>query len=808
MRTGPIDRFAEQRARRRRRRRARRTATTAGPFDRLAEQRARRRRRQRVRKRRAALDRSNFEVARLQRQRKRAAKRNARRIQRQRRRAAREARPRWWRDRPGAPKRAEARLRRAARRDELRQKFPQLTWYRGLPEQTALPRWEIVTLGIVALAAGIGVATSSKDPTGAPLIDLGWSLVVGTAVALAGTRAPRRVLLACGAVAALGVESWWALAGVGAMAMASGLVYRQRGVIVGLRVLHAASAGLTLVALVRIPPLRFAPPGPGWTVASLGVAAIGIVVILVSGWWNSPRSVRTATAIVAAAGASLVILLTGSLWLVLRNNQLDADVALVAEGTTHSTSDLAASLADLEAAGPSLEQIDRRLSWPVWLPLRAVPLAAQQLTALDATVDTARDLVARAGDGAAVVNSPALRPEPGRVDVAALTALEEPLARTVASLEAADERLNSIGSSLLLPGIATLVDDIQTAAADALPPTELALSGTQAVASMLGAQDPKTWLVQYVGAGGTQAQLAVADNGVITPLDLFVFLDPALATSIGDLSTSPDYPTAAAEAAAQIANAGLRVDGIITVDPIGASAIASAFGASEAAGNPAALVAALGAAAVPSPSKLAEAVGTAAAERRVLVWSIDPEDQTFLESIDVAGSLQRNDGTVDFVYVGLTPSGSVSADQLGRTITYRTNYDAGTGESSSRGELRISNPTGVQLDAELTLITGFELESLEVLGIQARPTESELSGWNRWTLDIALPATGDLVVTWSVRGTMPTFAYTFGFTPQPLGGATALTWDFVWTYVGSIGAPTRLVNEQQALGPITFRPIF
>lgn len=668
----------------------------------------------------------------------------------------------------------------------MRQKFPQLAWYRGLPEQTTLRRWEIVALGIVALAAGIGVATSSKDPTGAPLIDLGWSLVVGTAVALAGTRAPRRVLLTCGAVAAIGVVGWWALAGVGAVALASGLVYRQRGVIVGLRVLHATSAGLTLTALVRIPPLRFAPPGPGWTVASLGVAAAGIAVILISGWWNSPRSVRSATAIVAVAGAAVIVALAGSLWLVLRNNQLDNDVALVAEGTTLSTSDLAASLADLEAAGPSLEQIAQRLSWPIWLPLRAVPLASQQLTALDATVDAARDLAARAGDGAAVVNSPALRPEPGRVDVAALGELEEPLARTVASLEAVDERLEGVGSSLLLPALATLVDDLQTAATEALPPTELALQGAAAVASMLGAEGPRTWLVQSVGAQGTQVQLAVADDGVITPLtpsNPFVFFDPTLVASLGALTTSPDYPTAAAEAAARIADAGVQVEGIITVDPTGAAAIATAFGMPDTAANPSSLVAALGAAAVPSPSALTEAVGTAAAERRVLVWSANPEDEAFLEAIDIAGSLGRNDGTVDLVYVGLVPLGGVTTEQLTRSISYRTTYDASNGETTATGELLISNPnpTGEAVVAELTLLSGLDLGALRIAGIAAAPSAGELSGWNVWRIPIRVPSGGSLEVGWELAGTFGTWSYTFAFQPQPLGSPGNLRWLFRWT---------------------------
>jgi len=558
--------------------------------------------------------------------------------------------------------------------------------------------------------------------------------------------------------------------------------------------------------VLRLPPLRFAPvTETSWAIAGLAVAGLTVAAVVLSGWLHSARPVRIATAAVVVAGTTTVVALGGGLWLVVRASAPDTEVSLVAEGTILSTSDLAASLGELEAARPGLDELNQRLEWPVWWPLRAVPVVAQQVAALDVTVDVSRDLVARAGEGAAVVDDPALRPAPGRVDLAALEALETPLETTVATLASADERLDDVDSPLLLGGLAGVVDDLRAASAATLPPTEVTLEGTRAVAGMLGADGPRAWLVQYVGVGGTEAQLAIADAGVITPS---VPVDPALLTSVGDLSTSPDYPSAATEAAARLAGAGVIVNGIITVDTSAADALAAALGAPEASGSAASLVATLGATVAPSPGELAGALGAAAEERRLLVWSSVPTEEAFLERIDVAGNLRVNDGTVDLVYVGLAPQSGVGPDQLGRAITYRTDYDAGTGESSSRGELVISNRTATPLNAQLTLITGFEIDSLEVQGIRTRPTRSDLSGWGRWTLDLALPATGDLTVNWQATGTMPTFDYTFGFTPQPFANQSSVTWDFRWTVYGSEGKYVRLLDGLRTSAPLAYSPRF
>ena len=796
-------RWRRWRARRRRtrRRRARHRAMRTGPLQRVAEQRARRRRRQRARRRRSDLNRTDAEVARIRRRRRRAARRRARRIHRTRRAARREARPRRWRDRPGRTRRAEARLRRALRINTIRQKLPALSWYRGLPERTRVTRWEVVALVVIALAASAGVATSSKNPTGSPALDLGWSLVVGTIVALAGTRAPRRVLLASGALAAVGVPGWWGLAGLGAMALASGLVYRRRGRIVGLRAMHAASAALTLTALVRVPPLRWFPGGPAWALVALGLAGLVIAAIVVSGWWNSRPRIRLVTAAFAGVGLLVVMALSGALWSSVRQVPVAEEVALVAIGTTEGTSDLTASVASLQRAAPAINDLADRLESPWWTPLRAVPIVAQQLEALDATASGARDLIERAGEGAALVNGSDLRVEPGRVDLAALEALESPLADLAATLASTDERLTAARGSLLVPAVAQLVDELQTATAAARPATELALQGTRAVATMLGAEGPRTWLVQVVGTAGNQVQLVQATDGAITPIAQS--LDPTLVASLGDLSTSPDYPAAAADAAVRLDQAGLTVDGIMTLDTAGAASLAAALGAPGAASDPASLLTALGATTLPSPTELGDALRTDADERRILLWSSHPEEEAFLDAVGVAGSLRRNDGTVDLVYVALNTSGSdTPLPEVQRRLTYTTTFDAASGETRTSARLELTripsaaDPTaGRPARATLTLITGLELNRIRIAGIAREPERGSISGWDQWTMPVTIPATGSVTVQWSLQGQFPPFEYEFAWQPQPAPTPTQVTWRFAWTIYGSEGEYSTFVDR-------------
>lgn len=766
------------------------------PIERRAEERARRRRRHRSRKRRSDLNRSDFEVARLRRQQRRAERGRIRREQRRRRAAHRSTWLQRWRDRPGRTQRAEARLRRALRRNALKQRLPSLSWYRGLPERSRPRRWEVVALALVAAAASVGVATSGKDLTGSAGADLGWAIAVGTVVALAGTRAPRRVLIGCGAMAAAGVTGWWSAAGLAAMALSSGLVYRRQGHIVGLRVMHAASASLTLLALVHIPPVRGLPSGTAWTLGALGVAALAIAAIVVTGWWNSPRAVRTVTGVFAGVSAVTVVSLSGWLWLEVRNSDLGADVALVAEGTTLGTSDLARSLADLEAAGPSLNRLAVVLDEPQWSPLRAVPLVAQQFDALDVTVSTARTLVGLAGDGADLVNSSALRPTPGRVDLAAVQALEAPLATAVQTLVRADGDLGNAGGPLLLPAVAGLVSDLRRATVEAIPSTELALAGSRAVPGLLGGDGPRTWLVQVVGASASSAQILVADEGGLLPLG--DPLDPGVAAVVGNLTLSPDYPTAAAAAALQVTEtSGAEITGIITVDAIGAITLGRSLGADVAPSDPSSLLAVFSRTVLPAPRDLARDLTIAASERRLLIWSAEPSEEEFLKRVGVAGDLRQNDGTEDLVHLGLTPdqADAISALQVG--ITYRTNLDAGTGVVEGRGEGVISNSSTSPISAEVTLVSGLNLESLTVSDIATVANQGDLSGWNTWSTQVVIPASGALPIAWRLRGQFAPFTYTFAFQPQPLASPTTLDWYFRWFILDSVSDYTPMLSRVQ-----------
>lgn len=611
-----------------------------GPLDRRAEERARRRRRRRTRKRRSELDRSEFEVARLRRQRRRAARRRTRREQRRRRAAHRSTLLQRWRDRPGRSQRAEARLRRALRLNTLRQKLPVLSWYRGLPERARVTRWEVVALALVAAAASVGVATSGKDLTGSAGADLGWAIAVGTVVALAGTRAPRRVLLGCGALAAAGVTGWWSAAGLAAMALSSGLVYRRQGHIVGLRVMHAASAALTLVALMRIPPARGLPSGTVWMLGALSVAALAIAAIVVTGWWNSPRAVRTVTGVLAGVGAVTVVGLSGWLWLEVRNSDLDVDVALVAEGTIESLDDLAASADDLATAEQRLADLRNRVDTPLLTPLRFVPVAAQQVRALDTIIDVGLDLTARAGDGAALVEGAELRPEPGRVDVAAVRSLEAPLAEMVASLESADVELANAESPLLVGPVRNARDVLAGATTEALPGTELALLGVQTVPGMLGADGPRRWLIQLVDTetGNEELQVIIADNGRLVANDE-AGTGGDVGVNLGDPLFNPDYQLEAQAAAERYARAtGQAIDGHILLDAVIAGAVFQLPlpDQDSATTSPDSVFMALTTLDFASPAAIAEQLrsGTSSSPSSLArIWTSKPGERKFIEAI-------------------------------------------------------------------------------------------------------------------------------------------------------------------------------
>ena len=756
---------------------------------------ARRHRRRLAREQARALHRSRWSLA--------MERRTERRLARGERRAgARLATRRRHTERPGLAERIETRLARRARVDQWRARLPYLSWHKELFRPPTMPYWEIAAAGVVGIAAGLGVAASGASPTGARSTDIAWSLVLGVVVATAGTLARRRVLLLAAAVATVGAWGWWSVGGLVALVLASGVVYQRDGVITGERLLHALSASLALQALVRM---------PGWSWMRFGttalVAAVAIGAVLMSGWWRSPRRVRSGVAVAVAAGMIALAVMGTSLWRLVDGVSLTEGTSLAADGTTASLDDLALSAEDLTSAEQRLDSVQRRLNNPLLAPLRFVPLAAQQVRAIDTTIDVGLDLAGRAGDGAALVEGSELRPAPGQVDVVAVRALEAPLQAMVDSLQSAEVELASVQTPWLAGPIKRANRRLADASTGALPSTGLALLGVQTVPGMLGADGPRRWLIQLIDTenGTEEWQVVVADNGRLIPTDEVGGGD-GVGVRIGDLSTNPDYPTAAQAAAERYeAETGRPIDGVMTMDSSAASAVAISLGGSPSVSQPSLKsILGLSVTAVPaSPGNLERSASAEASEKRILIWTKQTAEQGMLEALGLTGSLRSNSGTEELLYVGILPEDGIAASTgIAKEISSRSALDITTGELRTETTLRLRNAGRSDLDTTLTIATGMRSVEVQIAGVAQTPTSRDSNGWKLLTIPLMVRAGGETEVRWSAVGTVDPLRYSFVWQPQPLFSGPQLAWDFSWHRGESDYRYSEMIRSEDARLPV------
>lgn len=556
---------------------------------------------------------------------RRAARRLARREQRA---ARRIATPRRHADRPPVLRSLASRMRRTepGGRGEARP-LDDGPWDRRRPSLTIRTGLAAVLLGGVS---GLGAVAADVSPTADPAADVAWTLALAVAVAVAGALARRGVLAVAAVVATVGAWGWWSLAGILGLL----LVATTRDPIRRLPpwLLHALSASLTLQALVRMPGWSWMPFG---STALVAAAVVGVVIL--NGWFRSPPAVRTSTG-VAVVGSVVALLIVGTpIWRTVGSAELTDSANLAAAGTVERRDQLDASAEDIAVARRQLDDVQRDLSSPLAAPFRFIPVAAQQLRALDTSVAVALDLLDQAGAGVAAVNDEALRPGPGQVDVNRVRDLKGPLTALRTSLQTAQPPLAAADSGWLFGRTLTVTRTLIATIDEALPATDLALLGVEAVPLMLGADEPQRWLIQLVDPdqGRSQWQVAVAVDGRLIATD-----EQGEGEGVGVPATERidmvDFPAAARTAAERFESAtGERIDVVVRLDPIGATAIIASDGTPVASlvRSPQEFLEALASSRPAAPSDWARQLVTPFREQRLLIWSATPSAELFLSEL-------------------------------------------------------------------------------------------------------------------------------------------------------------------------------
>ncbi|WP_433874689.1 DUF4012 domain-containing protein [Sinomonas atrocyanea] len=249
-------------------------------------------------------------------------------------------------------------------------------------------------------------------------------------------------------------------------------------------------------------------------------------------------------------------------------------------------------------------------SSPLWALAEALPWAGPNLRAAR-EVSVAADGLASSAlpalmDAASAVGPSLLAPPGGQRDLSALAGAAPRLAEAADAVDAAASRLQGIDDSAVLPQLREPLAEGRKQ----LGAVERAVQTAEAMArigpGMLGSDGPRRYLVLIQNNAETRAgggipgalvelvaergAVSVAAQGSAGGLGVFappIAVDPVqtriyssrLGRFMQDVTLTPDFPTAAATAAAMWeASTGRKVDGVASLDPVALAQLLRAWG--------------------------------------------------------------------------------------------------------------------------------------------------------------------------------------------------------------------------------------
>lgn len=337
--------------------------------------------------------------------------------------------------------------------------------------------------------------------------------------------------------------------------------------------------------------------------------------MLAFGWvaWSArrhgSRRFRRRVGLLTGAAGTLVVVCAGlgALAAASARSPADRGADLLRSGLAATQSgDTKEAAADLRAARRAIRQADSSLGalWarPSWL----VPGVSQNLRTLHRLTTAVDGLARQAITTVEEANLEGLRAAGGRIDLAAVTAVEEPLVALREALESSLTSVSGLAGQWLLPPVQDGLDEVLGELRDAIPSTELAIDGVRVAPALLGAERPTTYLVLFTtpvearATGGFPGNFAEVtfDDGAFTMSrfgrisELVAALPPGGGTLSGpadylarysaykpnwewrNITMSPDLPSVAQVVGELYPQSGGRpLDGVLTVDPVALAAL-------------------------------------------------------------------------------------------------------------------------------------------------------------------------------------------------------------------------------------------
>ena len=383
----------------------------------------------------------------------------------------------------------------------------------GIAWSPAKVRWSIVA---VCVAAGLVATIGGPEPTGGSLVDL---LLITAAVGGVTWLGAAALRWDAALVTLLAGITSFSIVGVAIGAFAAVLGY-VLPVIPGRR-------GIVNAVLIAIAMNIAARSQLGWflgasTLVALALAAyLGLVALR----RRTPQS-RRAVAIAGVAVAVVAFVATVGLGIFgyLATDDLRAGNAQTRTGLAAlGNGDVAAAQASFDTAAESFDAADARLSNPLAAAARFVPGLAQHHRVATELSREAADTTRFLSSELDAVDLDELTVTNGRIDIAQVRALQEPLTAIQQRIASLQTKVADIDSPWLIAPVEDRIDELAIDLAAQRQRSDDALTVALAAPGLFGGDGPRTYFIGFTtpaearGSGGFMgnwAEMTVTDGQI------------------------------------------------------------------------------------------------------------------------------------------------------------------------------------------------------------------------------------------------------------------------------------------------------
>lgn len=463
-----------------------------------------------------------------------------------------------------------------------------------------------IVYGLACIAA-LGAALSNAKPTEFGSVNIVWCAALGFVTTIASSRSRRWAwiwLTGLTTAAAIGTL-WTYVGGIALVSAIAGAFFKLRN-----RILGAAIGALAIQAVLRLPDI-------GFHGLSAIISVTAIVPLLISAYDRSDphdrKLIRRTTLVLG--GATLIALFGFAITAVPAFMDLQRGVQRSTNGfDALREGDQQAASHHFGGSTTAFDKAHRRLTSPWIVPARFIPVLSQQITSLAHISDAGVALSSAAETASTTARYQDLKAEGGRLDLAVVRSMQEPLRNSAAALHDARSMLSQARSPWLLEPIDNRITSYMAKVDDVVPDVELAVETLEILPGLFGGATERNYLILFTTpaesrfSGGFVGAYAIlnASNGHVSLTksgkiaDLNRSLDgqerslanlddfESFLTRYGrynpeqffqNVTASPDMPTNANVARELYRQStGEVIDGIMFADPFALAALISLTG--------------------------------------------------------------------------------------------------------------------------------------------------------------------------------------------------------------------------------------